>query len=504
MSKLPGKYRQYVKSKISLLGLLSVVLALLLTLSIVQVSVLAASSYDQQLQSKQKNSCTDCSKDTDHELSPRDRFIAATYFSHMNSIPDDDEPLEVLQGHVKAQELLLAEKNDEAVTLLQALVKKYPDARHANEGLAIALKERYNKEGDINDLHASTEYFAKAIKKAIQVNVLPLISMQVGVDLGKLGQMEQLNSIFEELDKHFPDNDLVALDYARGLAAANDPKAEDWFKKAISLCEENGAPVEYGEWLLDRERYSDALVVLDPKLDPYEGDRFLHFLRGYALERLGQEDKARLEYDKVKKLLAPGSMLQFKSKYRIESSPLQKGLNFEGVGQARIDCEGMTNLRKMVMCEAEGESIGGKRAVAWVARNRVFNGSRDCVTVNNAGSDNCEKYNSVVTQSGQFNYRCGKTPNQQAIDAAEDVWAGWAPEPSQGRCKGGGGYSGDKCTGRCKKSSYQGGYSDGDMMFYSTTGLCSATHPFADCTSKHDKVCGNGGSDHCFYWVPKP
>lgn len=75
-------------------------------------------------------------------LSPRDQFISQTYFSHLYYYPDPDESLELLQEHVQGQDLLGAGKYDEAVVLFKSLVKKYPGARHANEGLAIALKEQ--------------------------------------------------------------------------------------------------------------------------------------------------------------------------------------------------------------------------------------------------------------------------------------------------------------------------------------------------------------------------
>jgi len=498
---------KYVKSKINLFGVLTITLCLLLTLSIVQVSVLAASSYDTlddqtQLKLKQqRNNCNSCSVEKTSKLSSRDQFIAETYFSHNYYVPDSDEKLELLQGHLRGQNLLAEGKFDDAVALFEDLVKEYPDARHANEGLAIALKERFNNKGNQEDLYKATEYFIKSINKAMQVNKIPVISMQVGTDLGKLGETEKLNQVFQELDKNFPNDRLVAVEYARGLALAKDPKAEQWFKKAVALGNSD-APIEYGEWLLDQGKYSAALTVLDPKLDPYENQRYFRFLRGYALERLGQKNEAQNEYNMVRKQLAGLSTILFNIKYKIPGSQEQQGLNFGANAQSRISCTGMTNLRKMVQCEAGGESKGGKRAVAWVARNRVFNGSRDCLTIDNSGSDNCSKYNSVVTQSGQFVTNCGTTPSQESIDAAEDVWAGYAPEPSMQTCKGGGSYSGTACEGTCTNSSYQGGFSYGDMMFYSTTGSCPSTHPSASCTSGDDKLCSNGGSDHCFYYVP--
>lgn len=520
MSKIFRKCWQEVKVKSNLIMMLRVVLCLLFTLSALQVSALAASYAPSQednniLQLKlkkqqlNKNICSACSNDfTDisQELSPRDKFIAETYFSHGYNHPDPDEPLEVLQAHVNGQDLIGAGKIDDAVALFENLVKKFPDARHVNEGLAAALKERFNKQGNLKDLKDSTDAYIKAIKKGIQLNTLPLHAMQVGVDLGKLGEIEKLNSMFQQLDKQFPNNGLIALDYARGLAEANDPKAEEWFKKAIAL-KNDDAPIEYAEWLLDRQEYSKATDILAPELDPYERNRYLHFLRGYALERLGKNDKARAEYDIARKFYAETPELELrepiKSKYRIAGSELQKGFVFTDLVQPTApSCTGMTNFRKMIMCEAEGESIGGKRAVGWVARNRVFNGSRNCLYVNNSGSTTCKRYNSVVTQSGQFNYTCGKTPNSSVIQAANDVWDGWAPESSTGWCPSGSDYSGTICTGTCYTSSDQGGLAVGDMAFYSTSGSCASQHPSIWCTASDGKLCGNGGSDHCFYWVP--
>lgn len=502
-----------MKVKSNLFKMLNITLCLLFAISIIQISVLEASSYafsqDEELQlklKKQKSDKDGCCTEISQELSPRDKFISETYFSHAYSRPDPDEPLEVLQEHVKGQDLLGNGKIDDAVALFENLVKKFPDARHANEGLAIALKERYNKQGNLKDLEDSTGAFIKAIKKGIQHNTLPLHAMQVGVDLGKLGETEKLDSIFQQLDKKFPDNGLVALDYARGLAAANVPRAGDWFKKAIAL-NNNDSSIEYGEWLLDRQRYSEALDILAPEMDPYESNRYLHFLRGYALERLGQNDKAQTEYNIVIKLTAKMPTVELmdplKTKYRIDGSELQKGFVFEDSVQPTADCTGMANFKKMIMCEAGGETtIGAKRAVGWVVRNRVFNGSLDCVYVNNSGSTLCDKYNSVVTQSSQFNYTCGTTPSSSAIQAAVDVWEGWAPEPSMGKCPSGSSYTGTACDGRCAYSTVNGGYRYGDMQFWSTNSTCPYSHPYGSCTETDSKLCGDGGWDNCFYYVP--
>jgi len=212
-------------------------------------------------------------------LSPRDQFISQTYFSHLYYYPDPDESLELLQEHVQGQDLLGAGKYDEAVVLFKSLVKKYPGARHANEGLAIALKERYNRNGDFKDLQASSEYFIKSIQKALEVNTVPVISLQVGADLGLLGETTKFNDIFQQLDRRFPDNGPVALNYAQGLTAVDDPRAGEWFNKAVEQ-KADSAPSEYSEWLLDRQRYTDALITLDAALDLDADNMDLHFLKG--------------------------------------------------------------------------------------------------------------------------------------------------------------------------------------------------------------------------------
>ena len=68
------------------------------------------------------------------------------------------------------------------------------------------MKERFNNEGNLEDLRDSSEYFIKAIEKGIKVNTLSSISMQVGVDLGKLGEIDKINSIYQKLDEQFPNN----------------------------------------------------------------------------------------------------------------------------------------------------------------------------------------------------------------------------------------------------------------------------------------------------------
>ncbi|MBT9283385.1 MAG: hypothetical protein KM312_12240 [Hydrogenibacillus schlegelii] len=490
---------RFIKLNIILLGAL-------LLVSVVNVTALATSPKTLNLSQTHLDQAASPPKvDT---LSPRDRFIAETFFSHRSAQPDENESLEVLQGYVKGMDMLQRGNDvDAVVDHFETLTRSFPDARHAWEGLGIALKERYSRLGNKEDLRQATHAFIKAIDIGLRFGRVPVNTVYpAAIGLGTLGDTERLNTLFSRIVAKEPTNHLIALDYARGLAAAGSRDAETWFRKALQLRPTGAydAVIEYGQWLLDHGRYEDALQVLT--LRPGEPTRYVHFLRGYAWERLGRADEAKQEYAAYRRLTAerPGidRWAPIPDRYRISGSALQEGILFAGDVSPQDHCTAHNNLAKMIECEASGESMGGKQAVGWVARNRATLGSRGCVYVNNSGSSICDKYQSVLTQSGQFVLSCPRSPSASSIDAAYYVWYGYAPETSTGWCPGTGTYVSNACTQYCGVSNQDKGLSVGDWMFYSTSGTCPSSHPGAYCTLSDDKLCKNGGSDHCFYWVP--
>lgn len=485
-----------------------ILLCTLVLVSIVNVTALAISSEELKLSKTSPDQTASPSQA--ETLSPRDRFIAETFLSHRSAQPDENESLEVLQGFVNGMDMLQrGDDVDVVIDHFKTLTRSFPDARHAWEGLGVALKERYDRLGNKEDLRQATDAFVKAIEIGLRFGRVPLTVTQAAtIGLGTLGDTETLNRLFSRIVAQEPTNHLVALAYARGLAAAGSRDAEVWFQKALKLRPTGAydAVIEYGQWLLDHGRYEDALNVLN--LRPGEPTRYVHFLRGYAWERLGRSTEAQKEYAEYRRLTAarPGidQWIPIPDRYRIPESTLQQGIRFAGDVAPLAHCTGHTLLAKMIECEASGESVGGKRAVGWVARNRAALGSRGCVYVNNSGSDMCAKYQSVLTQSGpQFNVVCSRIPSTESQNAAFDVFYGYAPESSTGWCPATGDYLYlSRCEGDCGVSNSTKGYPQGDWMFYSTSGNCPTSHPGASCTHTDGKLCSNGGSDHCFYWIP--
>lgn len=317
--------------------------------------------------------------------------------------------------------------------------------------------------------------------------------------LGKLKDDTRLNAFFEKVLSRYPDHYLAILDYANGLALLADPRAEEFFRKAIELRHEGDpeAVADFGEFLISQGRFDEALKVLVLK----EGERldYLHLLRGYALEKLGRLEEAKAEYSRYipfsRDFPAP-------VKFRVPGSTAQKGIVFEGDVSPQDICTDMMNrFSTMIYCESRGEGTGGMRAVGWTARTRVFNGnsSDPCLSfINNSGPSLCYKYYNVITQPGQFYLGCG-TRDSVTDQIARDVFYGNVPDPVNSWCPSGQIVS-NPCTAYCSTPEYNGAHRNGPIWFYATSGTCPSTHPSAgSCSYLRGKTCGNGGSDNCFY-----
>jgi len=103
------------------------------------------------------------------------------------------------------------------------------------------------------------------------------------------------------------------LDYHKQLSLLEDGRAEEWYKKAMAVEPEGvaDAVAYYAEWLLDHEREAEvvALVHDDIRVE------YTHFLKGVALERLGQQEQARKEYERYREMSAD---FPAPARYRIE------------------------------------------------------------------------------------------------------------------------------------------------------------------------------------------
>ena len=303
------------------------------------------------------------------------------------------------------------------------------------------------------------------------------------------------------------------LDYALGLSFMDAPHTEVIYQQAIELQPEGNvdAVALYAEWLLDQQREHEVLQLL-PSDTQFE---YFHFLRGVAYERLEDLVQARSENAEAG---AFSQDVPVSDRYRIRESAVQTGIRFKSdIRLTTTDAQSRMGLSTLIWGEARGEFTGGQRAVGWIVRNRVLRGSvGGCPYVNNNGATLAEKYKSVMCQSGQFEGMCSAWCANPATTAcpsntttnrsAYDVWYGYAPDPvpSGGYCPGGYNHSLCPdgiclpCTGVCWGGTY--GYSyQGALFNIGTSGTCP-THLCAP--TSRGKVCGNGGTDNCFYTNP--
>lgn len=314
------------------------------------------------------------------------------------------------------------------------------------------------------------------------------------------------------------------LHYALGLGLLDNPRAEMIYHQAIELQPKGNvdALAYYAEWLLDHGRESEVLSLL-PSDTHFE---YLHFLRGVALERLGRLDEAEAEYAQF---AAFSIDFPAPNRYRVPSSPIQVGIQFEG--EASINAtssQARVGLSTLIKGEAGGESSGGQRAIGWVVRNRVLRGSvgsPSCPYVNNSGATLADKYKSVMCQSGQFAGMCSAwcsnpstttCPHTTTTDHnAYDVWYGYAPDPvplvGNGYCPGGFNYS--TCYGSYCPPCDSHVHCNGNTSGYSTAGGLfnlgiDSVNPM-DCPNhscaptNRRMVCSDGyAPNNCFYTNP--
>jgi tetratricopeptide (TPR) repeat protein len=422
-------------------------------------------------------------------------FIKSNYLSHKAEFPDADEPRSALKAFVDGQELLEAGSVEAAVSLFTEAVAVAPRSRHAQAGLGRALLRRYAQTNAREDLEKAANALVEAHRLALQNNRIRYTD-EVAQALGELKDTARLARVFQSLAARAPSSWLVSLDYAKGLDRAGSPEAETWLKRsAQARPDETPEPaIEYAKWLLARERAAEAFVVLEPR--PGENYSIVHFFRGHAAEKVGDEGLARQEYQQA---VGYSELFHLPDAYRTELAA-QVGVKFEDHIRPQHHCAGHTKMSEILYCEARGEGVGGMRAVGWTIRSRVFLGTEKTgCTISNSGATTCEKYYSVAMQSGQF-YKCG-TRSSTSDSIAYDVYYGVVPDPYARWCPAGSAASTSWCSTTCSSSAISGANANGGTFFYATSGTCSTTHP-SGCGSTPAKTCGNGGGDHCFYRVP--
>lgn len=421
---------------------------------------------------------------------------------------------------------------NEAETILQEALAQFPESWNLNGEMAEIYWIRYkDRNGGHSALAAASTYARRGFESGLRFSkVVNYRLLSIASEASaRLGDRQTLDTLYQEALLVEP-TFVVYLDYAGGLSILGDPRAEEYFKVALDMTTQQKmamAAIEpYGEWLLDHERYEDVLNLR--ATGEYEaGIEYLHFLKGYALERLGRTDEARAEYAKYRgfNIVSPaparfkieGSPAQQKAQLQFEESPPEHNRSSKA---SIFPSQAFKGLSFLIYKEAGAESAGGKRAVAWVVRNRVLRGSvfplgggLACPSVDTSGATFPDQYKSVMCQGNgaQFNGVCDAwcadpetgtcEDRQETLAIAKDVYYGYAPDPVGKHCPGGFQTPGDLCDPVTKCN---GGIKDtyrirGGLFFQSPPAPCYSH----DCAPQAwGAVCGNEGSENCFFSNP--
>lgn len=423
---------------------------------------------------------------------------------------------DIPQQYEKARRLIRKGAWRQAQLILKQGIQKNPDSRHLRMVYADLLWHLSGGGKDQTLLEQSSEQAVKAMEIGLNLRI---VDQQLVALLSDILSRTEDTENFERLFAR-----ALALDsssdtryrYARGLSRMNSPLAEDAFKAAVALQAEGSARADYGEWLLDRGRYADVLELLPQEPQLY----YLNFLRGVALEHLNRPNSAFKAYEGFR---AYSKIFPAPARFRIKGSKAQRRIRFDdepaegttiGTSKAISTNDAIYGLSYMLYGEAGGESYGGKLAVGWVARARVLRGTLQ--TTNPCPFPDRETfptlpdaYKAVICQSGAFYGACDAwcaNPTsvcnwtQDTQDAAYDVFYGYKADPVSGHCPGGISASGYLCTAPFETcNGYYWSYRYSSPLFQlsvPSTTTCGVQQSCAP--TVYNKICGNGGSDHCF------
>ncbi|HEX3128299.1 MAG TPA: tetratricopeptide repeat protein [Thermoanaerobaculia bacterium] len=438
--------------------------------------------------------------------------------------PNEDSA-DLADRYRQSRRLIASGQWSRAKTLLEASLAIYPDSRNLHQLYAELLW--YMSDGTNRNL---LKQAAREAVRAAEIGlgfetVDPSLTRRLAEVLGRTRDKAAFEKIFNAIRK-VDDGAGVRLEVARGLRLMKDSGTEAAFHDALDGAEGELAMTDFGEWLLDQRRDDEVLSLL-PK-NP--GLRYIHLLRGVALERLGRMQEARGAYVQFAnysrffpapaRFRIPGSTLQAETGIRFQTpkkkmakSPASiSAEDITNITAAITDAQAEFGLSYMIYGEAVGESVAGKRGAGWLARDRVLRGSvgpSPCPYVVNSGATLADQYKSVLCQGNgsQFNGMClawcsnpdtTSCPyNAETDNVAFDVYEGTAPDPVSDHCPGGFTAFG---TGVCDaartcvgaRNTYR---LDGPVFNYGTTGTC----PTLCAPTNKGKVCGNGGRDNCFY-----
>lgn len=265
------------------------------------------------------------------------------------------------------------------------------------------------------------------------------------------------------------------------------------------------------EWLLDRGQNDAVVKLVDDKVDLL----YAHFLKGVGLERLGRIRKAQGEYNRYRPL---NRHFPAPTRFKIRGSSIQQSLTFDGdpIPEASVT-DALAKLSRVIAGEAGGEKVGGKRAVGWTVRTRVFKayvvsstcggkaGGNGCWGAANSTASLPDKYIAICDSTFRPPI-CGPQFVQVAQSPASDqqaynVYYGNVPDPVVVSCIAGYLYSGSWCAGACSGGTTNGAFVHGPAWFQKSSLACPGCHPSCTCATSAGKTCGNGGDDNCFYSI---
>jgi len=433
---------------------------------------------------------------------------------------------EIERRYKRARKLIEKGAWKQARVVLERSVEKFPESRHLRMLYADILWNFSNAGEDPVLLGQSAEQAIRAAEIGHDLDIVDYALVdRLTQALSKTGDLESFERLFSRtltLDS----GPFTHRYYALGLSRMKSPRAEEAFKAAVALEAEGDAHADYGEWLLDLKRDSDALDML-PQAPQHI--YYLHFLRGLALERTNRPVQARKAYDAFRDF---STAFPAPARFRIKGSKVQKdsGIRFDdetrprrtpgpdGVSNvaavALTNQDGVNGLSYMIWGEARGENYGGMLAVGWVARARARRGTVEvtnpCPYVERSGTTLADYYKSVMCQSGAFDADCSAwctnpattacSSNQTTNSAAYDVFYGKKPDPVSTHCPGGVVTPGNTCAGTTTCNGTLHSYLLASPLFQ------LALAPGASCAGRtcapnnDNQTCGNGGAtDHCFY-----
>jgi tetratricopeptide (TPR) repeat protein len=242
----------------------------------------------------------------------------------LSAQPDASEPAEALAQYQEARRLIAAGDRDQARSLLEQGTARFPESRHLHQQYSDLLWD-LSSGTDPDLLKKSGQEAARALEIGLRSGSVDYqLTRRLAETLGRTGDRETFERLFQQALGRDP-GAAVHLDYARGLSLLGDPRTENAFRDAVQLQPNGDAVVEYGEWLLDHGRYQEALDRLPGSTQL----RYVHFLRGVALEKMKRADEARQEYAQFREHSATSPA---PARFKIDGSQAQAGIQFQETG----------------------------------------------------------------------------------------------------------------------------------------------------------------------------